>query len=126
MHELLKVIPPFELNKIDKDLTINGHITWDPNPEFIQEQLLETYRHFHYQTGRFPGDNNIISISRAQISEFIELKEVVSPLVLYEKYSSHDMRGMVSVQLLAALNIFVGGSGQVSRNAMSELFPKLS
>ena len=36
------------------------------------------------------------------------------------------MRGIVSVQFLAAFNIFLGGDSELSRDAMSELFHNLS
>ena len=36
------------------------------------------------------------------------------------------MRGLVSVQFLAVLNIFLEGEVEVSRNAMSKLFHNLS
>ena len=41
-------------------------------------------------------------------------------------YGGRDLRGIVSVQFLAALNIFLGGDSELSRDAMSELFHNLS
>ena len=46
--------------------------------------------------------------------------------MLYEKYSGQEMRGLVSMQLLVALNIFLGGEIEISGAAMSELFHSLS
>ena len=46
--------------------------------------------------------------------------------MLYEKYSGQEMRGLVSMQLLVALNIFLGGEIEISGAAMSELFHNLS
>ena len=46
LHELLRYIPLEEKDRIDGDLTNNGYFTWDPYQDFIQEQILETYRDF--------------------------------------------------------------------------------
>ena len=87
---------------------------------------METYRDFFYETGRFLGNNTIVSVLRERIPSFIESRDVLSPLALYDTYAGCDMRGIVSVQFLAALNIFLGGDGEQSRDAMSELFHNLS
>ena len=87
---------------------------------------METYRDFFYETGRFLGNSTIVSVLRERIPSFIESRDVLSPLALYDTYAGCDMRGIVSVQFLAALNIFLGGDGEQSRDAMSELFHNLS
>ena len=126
LHKLLKYMGLEERNRVDTDLTNNGYHTWDPNEAYIQGRILETYRDFFYDHGRFPGNNTIVPIPRAKIPSFIESWDVLSPLALYEKYAGRDMRGIVSVQFLAALNIFLGGDPELSRDAMSKLFHNLS
>ena len=115
-----------ERNRIDTDLTNNNYLIWDPNEAYIQGRNLETYRDFFYETGRFPGNSTIVPVPRAKIPSFIESRDVLSPLALYDTYVGHDIRGIVSVQFLAALNIFLGGNSEESRDAMSELFHNLS
>ena len=115
-----------ERNRVDTDLTNNGYYTWDPNEAYIQGRILETYRDFFYEFGRFPGNNNIVPIPKAIIPRFIESRDVLSPLALYERYAGRDIREIVSVQFLATLNIFLGRDSELLREAMSELFHNLS
>ena len=55
---------------------------------------------------------------------FVKTNEVISPFDFYEKFNSTHC--LVSTQFLAAFNIFIGGNKTISKNAMSEFFPKLS
>ena len=109
LRELLKYMGLEERNRVNTDFTNQGYHTWDPNEAYIQGRILETYRDFFYDHGRFPGNNTIVPIPRARIPSFIESRDVLSPLALYETYAERDMRGIVSVQFLAVLNIFFGG-----------------
>ena len=113
-------------NRVDTDLSNNGYHTSDPNEAYIQGRILETYRDFFYDFGRFPGNNTIVPVPRARIPSFIEARDVLSPLAHYETYVGRDMRGIVSVQFLAAFNIFFGGDSELSREAMCKLFHNLS
>ena len=115
-----------ERNWVDTDLSNNDYHTWDPNEAYIQGRILETYRDFFYNFGRFPGNNTIVPVPRARVPSFIESTDVLLPLALYETYVGRDMRGIVSVQFVAAFSIFCGGDSELSREAMSELFHNLS
>ena len=121
LHELLKYMGIDERNRVDTDLTNKA-----PNEAYIQERILLTYRDFFYEHGRFPGNNTIVPIPIARIPSFIKSGDILSPLALYETYVGQDMRGIVSVQFLAALNFFLRGDSELSRDAMSELFHNLS
>ena len=90
---------------------------------YTKESL--TYRDFFYEHGRFPGNNTSVPIPRAKIPSFIKSRDILSPLAPYDTYVGRDMRGIVSVQFLAALNIFLGVDSELSRDAMSELFHNL-
>ena len=57
---------------------------------------------------------------------FVKTSQVISPFNLYEKFQSTDLHGLVSVQFLAALNVFMGEDKTISKNAMSEFFNNLS
>ena len=126
LHELPKYMGIDERSRVDTDLTNNGYLNWDPSEAYIQERILLTHRDFFYEYGRFPGHNTIVPVPRANISNFIELREVLSPLALYDTHVGRDMRGIASLQFLAALNIFLGGDSKLSGDAMSELFHNLS
>ena len=126
LYEFFKIVGYLVKQRIDTDLTNNNYFPWNPNEDFIQNRILTTYRDFYYETGRFPGRSTLIPVSRARISEFIRFQDVLSPRSLYESYVGRDMQGVVSLQLLAAFNRFLGGDTAVSRDAMSELFHNLS
>ena len=56
----------------------------------------------------------------------MKTNDILSPFDLYENFSSTDARGLVCVQFLAALNVFLGGNKIISKNAMTEFFHNLS
>ena len=123
LHEYLGII---EKQKIDTDLANHNFFTWDPHESFIQQRILTTYRNFYYEAGHFPGRNTLIPVPRAPIPSFIDTNDVLSPCDLYESYVGRDMRGLVSLQFLAAFNRFLGGESFLSRNAMGEFLHNLS
>ena len=45
---------------------------------------------------------------------------------LYELFKDTKSHGLVSLQFLSALNLFIGGSVENSKNAMSEIYHKLT
>ena len=50
---------------------------------------------------------------------------MISPVALYEKFSISDTRGLVCTQFKAALNIFLAGDPNISKDGMSEFFHNL-
>ena len=64
--------------------------------------------------GCSPGRQDLIIIPKPDIPPFIKTQEVISPNQLYEKCHGTDARGLVSVQMLAGLNIFLGGDPEKS------------
>ena len=126
LHEFLKQIGHLKKQKIDTDLRKNNFENFNPNEVHNQQKILQTYKDFFYTTGRFPGNLRLISVPRGRIPEFINSEDVIWPRYLYQRYLSRDMRGIVGVQFLAALNRYLGGEIEISRNAMSEFFHNLS
>ena len=126
LHEYFKNFGIIEKQKIDTDLTNHSFFTWDSNENFIQQRVLTTYRDFYYETGRFPGRNTLIPVPRAPIPSFIDTNDVLSPRDLYESCVGRDMKGLVSLQFLAAFNRFLDGESSLSRNAMGEFLHNLS
>ena len=90
------------------------------------KELLKLFSQFFLEMGRFPGSGNLAIVLMGVMPSFVKTKEVISPFDLYEKFNSTSTRGLVSTQFLAAFNIFIGGNKTISKNAMSEFFPKLS
>ena len=52
----------------------------------------------------------------------MKTNDVLSPFDLYESFNSTDAHGLVCVQFLAALNVFLSGDKIISKNTMSEFF----
>ena len=68
----------------------------------------------------------LVSVLKGRVPNFIDTKDIISPLELYKKFLSEEMRGLLCVQFLAALNIFLEGSFTLSKDMMSKLFHNLS
>ena len=54
------------------------------------------------------------------------MNDILSRFDLYENFNSTDAHGLVCVQFLSVLNIFLGGDKISLKNAMSEFFHNLS
>ena len=126
LHQLFKHMGYLNKKKIDTDLTNHNFETFNPSDTHIHQKIIQIYKDFFYTTGRFPGNQRLISVPRGRIPDFIQSEDVISPRYLYERYLSRDMSGIVGVQFLAALNRYLGGEIEISRNAMSEFFHNLS
>ena len=61
-----------------------------------------------------------------KIPYFVNSKNIILLIELYKKFQMRSVRGLVSIQLLAALNIYFAGSTKDSKDVMSEYFHKLS
>ena len=61
-----------------------------------------------------------------QVFYFIKTNKVTSTNQLYEKFRSTGACRLVSIQVLAVLNIYYGGSTEISRQALSEFLHNMS
>ena len=125
LHQLFKNMGYLNKKKIDTDLTNHNFETFNPSDAHIHQKIIEIYKDFFDTTGRFPGNQRLISVPRGRIPDFIQSEDVILPRYMYERYLSRDMSGIVGVQFLAALNRYLGGEIEISRNAMSEFFHNL-
>ena len=50
----------------------------------------------------------------------------MSPIDLYKKFSSANAKALVSIQTLAALNFYIGGNEDVSKEAIEEFLRNLT
>ena len=101
----LKRWPADERNEIDCDLQRNNYfINLGETNEFSDHNIIDTFCDFFQQHGRFPGSQDLVDVPKLEIP-YIKTNKVISTNQLYEKFSSRDARGLVSIQSLAALNI---------------------
>ena len=70
----------------------------------------------------------MIIIPRPRLPAFIQTDEAISPIELFEKFRATDARGLVSIQALAALSLFLGGDANVdvATEAMTEFLRNMS
>ena len=82
--------------------------------------IIDTFCEFFQQHRKFPGSQDFIVAPRPGIPYFIKNDKIISSNQLFEKLSSSDACGLVSIQGLAALNIYLGGNAEISRQALIE------
>ena len=73
-----------------------------------------------------PAVDTLAIVPTAVVPSFVKTNDILSPFDLYENFNSTDAHGLVCVQFLAALNLFLGSDKIISKNAMSEFFHNLS
>ena len=56
----------------------------------------------------------------------MKTNDILSPFDLCKNFRSTDAHGLVCLQFLAVLNVFLGGDEIISKNATSEFFHNLS
>ena len=92
--------------------------------EYNDDEIISAYNYFFHILGRFLGKQDSIIIPKPEIPPFI--KTVISPNQLYKKSDCTDARGLVSVQMLARFNIFLGGDPEKSQKTMTEVLHNMS
>ena len=90
------------------------------------KELLTIFSDFYFKTGRFPGSHNLLNVPPGVNPPFIKKHDTLSPFEIHEKFNGSDAYGLISVQFLAALNVFFGGDKLDSQNVMSEYLNNLS
>ena len=81
---------------------------------------LDSWFPFYLKHGRFPGSQKLIAIPQVKTLPFLKTDIPISPIDLYKKFVGTDAKALVSIQGLAALNIYFGGNKFVSQHAMYE------
>ena len=88
---------------------------------------LNDWVSFYYSYGKFPGSSQeLITIPYAKNPYFLKTDEHLSPAVLHQKFYNSDLLGLSSFQALCALNIYLGGSKEVSGLAYSEFLQNMT
>ena len=125
LAEAIRNLLPNELGEIDRDLELN-YFFIDFNNEKNEEEIMNAYSYFYHTLARFPGKIDLVIIPKLDTPKFIKTDEIISPNQLYEKFCGTDAKVLVSVQVLAALNIHLGGDTELSRKTMTELLHNMS
>ena len=88
---------------------------------------LNDWVSFYYDYGKFPDSSQeLITIPYVQNPYFLKTDEHLSPAVLHKKFYNSDLSGLSSFQALCALNIYLGGSKEVSGLAYSEFLQNMT
>ena len=111
--------------EIDKDLRQNFYLI-DFYNEYNDDEVIGAHNYYFHILACFPGKHNLTIIPKPEIAAFTKTQEVISPNQLYEKLYGTDARGLLSVQILAGLNIFLGGDPEKSQKTMTEFLHNMS
>ena len=125
LSETLRNLPPEELIDIDKDLRQNFYFI-DFYNEYNDDEIIGAYSYLFHILSHFSGRQDLIIIPKPEIPPFIRTQEVISPNQLCKTFYDTDARGLVSVEMLAGLNIFLGGDPEKSRKTMTEFLHNMS
>ena len=118
----IRNLPFDERNEIDRDLKRRNYfINSGKSNDFSDHNIIHTFCNFFKQHGRFPGFQDLVVVSKPEIPYFIKTNKVISTNQLYEQFSS-----TVSMQALAALNMYYSGNAEISRQALTEFLHNMS
>ena len=110
-----------ERNEIDHDFQRHNYFTnLGKTNDFSDHNMIDTFCNFFQQHKRFPGSQDLIVVPKPEIPYFIKTNKVISTNQLYEKFSSTDAPALVSIQALAALNMYYSGSAEISTQALTD------
>ena len=83
---------------------------------------MKTYSYCYHVLGCFPGKLDLVIIPKPDTPKFIKSDEIISPNKLYERFRGTDAKGLVSAQVLAALNIHLGSDIELYRKTMTKFY----
>ena len=119
-------IPIESIHEMREDLSNYRIYFKDIKKVESSKELLKIFSDFYFKTGRFPGSYNLLNVPPGINPPFIQKHDRLSPFEIHAKFNGSDAYGLISVQFLAALNVFFGGDKLDSQNVMSEYLNNLS
>ena len=119
-------IPIESIHEMREDLSHYRIYFKDIKKVESSKELLKIFSDFYFKTGRFPGSYNLLNVPPGINPPFIKKHDRLSPFEIHAKFNGSDAYGLISVQFLAALNLFFGGDKLDSQNVMSEYLNNLS
>ena len=114
-HRKLKETPNIFVEKMEKDLAREIFYQKKIKEQENSTEVFKNFNNFFFKTERFPGSDNLAIIPSGIIPAFVETKDVISPSDLYETFEDSNANGLVSTQLLGALNIYFNGDKLLSK-----------
>ena len=87
--------------------------------------MLHTFDNFYYLNGRLPYTNGHLFVLDGEKPSFIS-GDKISLKRLYELFRGTKLHGLVSMQFLATLNLFLGRKERISKNSRTEQYYNLS
>ena len=87
--------------------------------------MLHTFGNFYYLNGRLPYTNGHLFVLDGEKPSFISGNKI-SLKRLYELFRGTKLHGLVSMQFLAKLNLFLGRKEKISKNPRTEQYYNLS
>ena len=94
--------------------------------ESKRREIMRTYDYFYYIKGRFPANDNLITLPKPKIPDIVQDDNAISPISLYEQFREGKFHALLYTQFLLVPNIHLGGSSKLSRDATSECYHNLS
>ena len=70
-------------------------------------EFMKILSNFYFKTGRFPGYSEYINVPPGDNPRFIEKHDRISPTEINDKFKDSSCYGLVSVQFLSALHVFL-------------------
>ena len=108
-----------EIEQLDNDLKANG---WGVAKLVMETEnsiaLLSIFQMFYYHNGRQPLANGL---SPAPDGKTPPDSEKISPKSLYEMFKDTKSHGVIFLQLLSVLNIFLDGDIRLSKDTITDL-----
>ena len=124
--DYLNSLPGHELHKIEHKLQINIFTFLDIKNDLNVEEIFHVFDRFYFKFGGFPDQNKLITVPNTDLRSFIKTEILISPVELYKKFISKEVRRFVCIQFLAVLNVYSDGDSEISKDGMSEFFLNLS
>ena len=108
---------------MDQDLQRNNYFAnYGDAKAFFDHNILDTFCDFFQNHGRLPGSQELIIVPRTETPNFIKTQKIISTSRLYQKFNSTDLQGLLTIQAIAALNVYFGGRLETSRQALAEFY----
>ena len=108
------------IKDISDDFSIKNYSYWDSLTN------LNDWISHYYLYGKFPGSEESINLPFVNKPGFLKTETNLSPADLYSRFSATTAKGLVSLLVLCAFNIYFGGSKTVSQFAYGEFMKNLT
>ena len=79
---------------IDRDMQLNDWIYLN-FAESKRREIMRAYDYLYYINGRFPADDNLITLPEPKIPDFIQADDAISPIFLHKQFSGGKSHALV-------------------------------